>query len=216
MHILTRTHGFNSRFGLRHVGFFASAVATDGNASIVAPAGIIRGDLLVLLDRVSTTSVPTTVVPSGFTTIRNDNDATAVRMITSYKIADGTEGGASITGMVAGTFEDGKAMAVFRGNVPITGVTIGSSSGQIVNTNPTGQNVVASGGLVPLIVFGAFVSNTAVDPRSFTPAKDAEINPDTLLYLAWKIYNAAPSDTAIDMDDEGNGNGLQSFYLQLT
>ena len=201
---------------LTAVSFFASATAADGSTNIVAPANIQAGDLIVLLDRVSTGSVPATVVPSGFTSIRNDNDGTAVRMICSYKIAVGTEGGTSIACMPPGIFEDGKALAVFRGNVPINSVTIGSSSGQITNNDPTAQNVVVAAVAPPLIVFGAFVSNTTVDPRSFTPAKDAEINPDTLLYLAWKIYNTAPADTAIDMADEGNGNGLQSFYLKLS
>lgn len=216
MHILTRAHGFNANRNLRHIGFFASAVATDGDPTVTAPAGILRGDLIVLLDRVSQTGLPTAVVPSGFTQIRSDNDGSSVRMIPSYKIALGTEGGTSITGMAAGSFEDGKALAVFRGNVPISGVSIASSAGQITNGNPTSQNVTAASGVSPLIVIGGYASNAAVNPRTFTPAKDGEINPDTLLYLAYKIYNADPADTAIDMDDEGSGNGLQSFYLKLT
>lgn len=197
--------------GLNNIALVLSA--TSLIATLTVPSGVRAGDLLVFLDRVSTTGLPTSVVPSGFTTAVTSNDATNVRMITSYKIANGTEGGTNITGMTPGDFEDGKALLVFRGNKPIRTASLLDAAGEVTNGNPASQVVNASGGAAPLIVIAGYASNTAVNPRTFTPTKDGEVNPDTLLYLAYKIYNSGPADVTVDIDDEGNGNGLQSFYI---
>lgn len=191
--------------------------ATSSSTTITAPSGIQAGDLLVLLDRADNLSLPSTVVPTGFTSIANVNNGSGMRQIVSYKLATGSEGGASITGM-AGGLDVNKALAVFRGNVPIASISVASLNAPApTDANPTAQNVTAAGGTVPLIVFGCYsATNTIVSPRTFTPAKDGELNPSPsqTLYLAWKIYNSAPANVSVDMDDEGSANTLASFYLQ--
>ncbi len=195
------------------------ASATSALETITVPAGVIAGDLLVLLDRAEddATTVPTTVVPTGFTSIINTAHAQYTRSIMSYKIAVGTEASSSITGM-NGTAYESKAMYVFRGNNPITSVTAASAAGQFTESNPTAQVVTASAGAVPLVVlagYSVFAAN-AVDPRTFSTTKDGEISNGTDLYLAYKIYNSSPADTTVDMDDEGFENCLQSCYLQVS
>lgn len=194
----------------------AQASATSQAQTITAPADIIAGDLLVILDRAENVSGdPTSVTPTGFTTI-NNAVAAFVKQNLSYKIAAGTEGGSSITGMV-GTEYTRKAMYVFRGGIPITSVTVGSAAGQIISTDPTAQVVAASAGTPPLIVIGGYSVYGAgvVDPRTFSTTKDGEVTPSTDFYLAYKVYNSSPADTTIDMDDEGAENALQSCYLQV-
>lgn len=93
--------------------------------------------------------------------------------------------------------------------------------GLIVNGFTTtcydGQNFFA-GGTAPLIAFATYVTfNAVVDPRIMMPAKDAEYDCDEggATWAAWKIFNTAPADVSVDMDDE-DFSALQSCYLQIS
>jgi hypothetical protein len=209
--------------GLTTLAQVGSAVSTL--ATITAPATINPGDLLVLWQRAVniTTTIPTLVEPSGFTTISNTSfvsgGANGARYNVCYKIADGSEDGAALTGM-DGSAADAKALYQFRGDVPISGVTVGDLETQSTDGNPSSQTVGASGGVAPLIVLAGYDTSGTTDPRTFTVAgvgaKDGEINAGAGLYLAFKIYNNGPQDVVVDMADEGNGNTLHTFYLQCS
>lgn len=196
------------------------ASATSTSSSVTGPSTILAGDLLVLWDIAinSVSSAPATAVPSGFTAAINFTQA-LIRAIVSYKIATGVEASATLSGMSGtnGTYAQGKCLYVFRGNAPVTAVAVNDANSENTVGDPTAQVINASGGAAPLIVLGAYNGfNGAVDPRSFSTTKDGEINSDTKNYLAYKIYNSSPSDTTIDMDDEGNSNTLISCYLGVT
>ena len=119
-----------------------------------------------------------------------------------------------------------KAMYVFRGNIPATSLVLGGNGTNSTAGDPAAQNVTAGSANPPLVVFGVYgaigLSGT-VNPRTFSTTKDAEIEAvgdgtfsnDVDLWLAYKIYNTAPADTSIDMDDEGTGNFLMSGYIQM-
>jgi hypothetical protein len=199
--------------------------AISATTTITAPSGIQAGDLIVLLDVSCGYSLPTAVVPTGFTQIININDTTDVAAVASYKIAVGTEGGTSITGM-AGTTS--KVMYVFRGNKAAAAATVGDVGNQWTSGNPTAQTITAASGTPPLVVFGFYSSaqSGTVNPRTFTVggvgAKDAELQSfadgaylDCDTWIAYKIYNLAPADAVVDMDDEGDNNFLGSCYIQL-
>lgn len=201
--------------GLTTLSFQADATSTSD--TITGPASIAAGDLLVLWDGAHNLSgLPTSVVPTGFTSIVSFNDGSNDRAIASYKIADGSEASATITGM-NGNISDDKMLYVFRGNQAISSVSALDIASESTAGNPTAQVVNASGGTPPLIVFGCyFVPGAAVDPRTFNPAKDGEITSSTRAYLAYKIYNSSPADVTVDMDDELDTNMLASFYLSCT
>ena len=116
-----------------------------------------------------------------------------------------------------GNAADAKALYQFRGNTPITSVNIVDLETQSTDVNPSAHTVGASAGSAPLIVLAGYDSSAPIDPRTFTvggsAAKDGEINNSTIYYLAYKIYNASPADVVVDMDDEGTGNTLHTFYL---
>jgi hypothetical protein len=198
------------------ISLFASATSTA--ATINFPASIIAGDLIVLLDfAADAASIPTEVVPTNFTQIGTSLALANRRQVASYKLALGTESGA-LTGM-DGNASDQKAMYVFRLNNIATSLTVSTPNAQAAATDPTAQNVAASGGVAPLVVFGCYsCAAGAVDPRTFTVggvgAKDGEINASTLAYLAYKIYNTSPADVSVDMADEGT-NYLKSFYIEM-
>ena len=198
----------------------AQASATSTGSTITAPADIVAGDLLVLWDVSSNGSgaAAADVVPTGFTRISADTlTVNFMRGVLSYKISDGSEASATITGM-DGTASDQKQLYVFRGNVPITDHVVSTPNQQATTGNPAAQTVVASAGVAPLVVLGSYGSSGAVDPRNFTvaavEAKDGEINASTLAYLAYKIYNTSPADVVVDMADEGS-NLLASCYIEV-
>lgn len=195
------------------IAFFGSANSA-ASTTITLPASINAGDLIVLLDRVEAASLPSKVIPTDFTEIL-DTAGSLHRQTSSYKIAVGTEGGTAITGMSASgaTFAD-KVALVFRGTPAITGVTVGDPEQTDTSGNPTALTCSASSGTPPLVVLGGYGSTGAIDPRTFSTTKDGEVTTaSTRLYLAYKIYNLAPADTTIDMDDEGSRNNLHSFYM---
>jgi hypothetical protein len=195
--------------------------ATSTASTITWPATLAAGDLAVMFDSGNSEGPPpTTVVPSGFTSIINTTDGSFGRMICSYKILTGSESG-SLTGMNAA--DNRKAMVIFRGSRAIIRVTVADTAGQLgVGIDPAAQTVNASGQATPLIVFGAYASannGTPIDPRTFTvggaAAKDGEVNPNQYHYLAWKIYDTSPADVVVDQQNENGFDGLQSFYLQI-
>ena len=213
------------------VGLFAGAAsltlsqvlsATDASgAAFTLPNGIQAGDLIVVLDyAVSPASIPTAVTPAGFTNDINVNDGVFCRMMLSHKIADGSEGGTSVSGMDGGDGE-GKLTYVFRGNRPIVSATVLDTAGQVTNGDPSAQVVNVSGVAASLIVIGGYACGTAaVSPRNFDTVKDGEINVSPTIgggsgdiWLAYKVYNFSPADSTIDMGDEGSLNGLVSCYI---
>lgn len=227
---------FSSRLagaGLTEPKFVRTAVATGGDpltsivqqasatsaaATIVCPADIQAGDLLVLSDNAFNFSgSPTAVIPAGFTSIVNTVLTGGVgvqRAIISYKIANGSEASATLTGMDADL--ERKILLVFRGDIAIASASPNVFGAEGTTGDPVQQNVSASGATSPLVILASYASVlNAIDPRTFSPAKDGEVAGDTAFYLAWKIYNSSPSDVTVDMENEGESI-LQSGYISCT
>jgi len=192
--------------------------ATSTASTITAPSGIQAGDLIVLLDKAANSflTAPTAVTPTGFTNASNVTSAITRQML-SWKKADGTEGGTSITGM-NGSANNTKIIYVFRGNIAATTVTPSTVNGQATSAAPTNQNVAASGGTAPLVIVAGYgCASGTIIARGFSPAKDGEIEQASTgdLWLAYKIYNSSPADVTISMGDFGT-NFLQSMYIQMS
>jgi hypothetical protein len=200
--------------------------ATSTAATIAAPPGIQAGDLLVLFDQAVSVFMgqPTLVTPSGFTN-RIDlgftsSGVTGVRCAVATKLAVGTEGGTSLTGMSGATSND-KALLVFRGNVPAVSHTVADAGQEGTDGNPAAQTITAASGVAPLVVIGGYgnAGGGTINPRTFTTggvgSKDGEITSNVWHYLAWKIFITSPADCVVDMDDEGSGNALLSCYIQM-
>lgn len=199
------------------IALFGSNTSTA--STIAVPASVAAGDLMVLVDKAYNGGIfaPFTVLATDFTSISNltTTGSVFIRQILSYKLAVGTEGGTTLTGMNGGV-GNAKALYVFRRTAAASSLNLSTANEQLTSGDPSAQNVAASGGTPPLVVIGAYGARTeTIDPRTFSTTKDGEINPNTTLYLAYKIYNESPSDTSIDMDDEGSVNILQSLYIEM-
>jgi hypothetical protein len=198
---------------LSSLSVFATANDASATSSITCPSNVVAGDLICFFE--DALSASGQAIPSGFTLI-SGTLITNNRAVWSYKIATGTEGGTSITGMTGGTFYT-KVLLIFRGDVPISAVTVASVNQQATAGDPTAQTVTASSGVPPLVVLASYTTGTGpIATRTFSPAEDAEIIPAGALnteYIKYKIYNASPSNTTVDMPDAGVDNGLHSSYL---
>lgn len=196
---------------LTTISFVGSTTSTA--ATITGSASVVAGDLLILWDvAINSSGTPTSAIPTDFNTIVDFDGGGLTKAIASYKIADGSEASASLTGM-DGTSSDRKILGVWRGDVDFTSVTVRSLNSQMTTGNPTGQSCTAASGTPPLLLIGAYYSSGAITTRSITPgAFTAEISNGTGFYLNYLIYDSAPASQTIDMADFGN-NALTSFYL---
>lgn len=202
---------------------FIGSSNSNNAAGIVAPAGILAGDILVLFNySANSGGLPAAVVPAGFTQIFSvqKDAATSVRArgIGSFKIAAGNESGTTITGM-AGT-SDRKILTVFRFTRSNPIINIVSPASELLDTPaPAAQNRVAGVGAAPLIMLAMYSANTTTAGQIapvFTPAQDAELTVGVNHIVRYKIYSENPPDTSVSMADANNNNILASFYMQIT
>lgn len=204
---------------LTTVSLVGSAVANA--ATITEPGVAVVGDLLVYFDQSYTDAGAVALnFPAGFTQFTNAMSANVnARAATAWKIAEAGDLSASLSGM-DGTTEN-KVLLIFHGNVPITSVTSSTWNQQNTSGNPALQNVSASGQAVPLIVLTMVSTRGAADifNASTTPAFDAEVaTANTNMKTRYKIYDSAPANHAIDVDDSA-GSGQTAFmsgYAILT
>lgn len=194
--------------GVSSLSFVDSATSTGPTLTI--PALAAAGDLAYLFDYSQIgTGTPTTVVPTGFTSLANTTDVS--RAISSYKIIAAGEPGSSITGMDSDN--DNKVMFVFRGNVAISTVTPSTWNSQ-GGGSPSTQTVTASGQTTPLVVIGAVGQATTAAFTTESPAFDATVTVNSRIEAGYKIYNSSPADHSIDAGDNGRDN-LHSGYLRV-
>jgi len=210
--------------GLESISFFANATSTA--STITVPANIQEDDIAILFD-ISTSNTatnPTTVIPSGFTSIivntrpAVDNNRKA---ICSYKLLVGTEGSSSLTGMASAGGTDGtkKILVIFRPNAKLVEtVSLSTPSGFCNDQDPPSQIISMSGQTPPLLGIVCYSSTGVVDPRTATEATFSEISNGTNMYLKYCIFNKGdtPTNATVDMQDEGFNNSLQSFWVKLS
>ena len=197
------------------MAFQASATSTA--ATVTCPT-VQLGDVGVMFDfaRDTGATIPSQVLPSGFTLIKTDTYLTSsgYRGTVSRKIFDGTESGSSLTGQ-DGSSSDNKVLLVFRPSAPAT--SIGSSTwlGELDTANPAAQLIAASGQQVPLIRLAAagIAAGTSVFAAGTFDATVATSSGDLL--VGYAVQNSAGSDDTVDMDDL-SVNWLASGWLSFS
>lgn len=142
--------------GLTEVFFVDSAQAF--NAQVVAPADIRAGDFLLCFDNYGRDStggtLPPNVLPAGFTDISSITGTLFHHRI-SGKIANGTEGGTTITGGAWAAVRKLMQLVVIRGNVRIKGFA-GHPTPALNISGPAGTyatSIQSGGGEAPLLVY---------------------------------------------------------------
>lgn len=189
------------------------ASATSLTSTITVPSGIQSGDILVLHDTATNaTTIPTAVVPTGFTSILNEAFTTQRRTINSYKIANGTESGTTITGM-NGANTNAKILLVFSAKANT--VNVKSVNYQCTDADPTSQTITASAGRPALVAIG-FIRNLLGNANTtMSPTEDGTVSLASVHYGYYKIYNQSPQNVTFDTNDGGTQNILISYYIEV-
>jgi hypothetical protein len=196
--------------------------ATSNATTIALQSDIQAGDLIVIGDRAKNTdaSTPSEVTPSGFTRVGSgggqDGAFTHSRIVVSFKIADGTEGGTSITGMVA-TAAMTKVAVVFRAAGPIETATAQDFEVHATSSDPADANIGSSAGTDPTIAIGLFASSGSTAAATLTDETDRLHYADVdSVDLVFAIYDTSPGDVVAAMGDAGSNNVVLGFYFDLT
>lgn len=206
---------------VERVTFITSGTSTTPTIAIPSDAQV--GDVAILFDRASATSgIPTSVTPANWNVITDQgfSGTNASRLKFSYKIIETGEPGTNITGM-DGAFNEKKIIMIFRplGNWKIPQITLSTPSTEITDGNPAAQTISMTASSPVLIGMVGYASGSAIDPRTATGATFEEVGgPDTGLYVKYCTFNlgSTPTDATVDMDDEGNNNGLHSFWIRIS
>lgn len=200
------------------LSLFASAVSSS-SATVTMPASVASNDLAIVCDYCASNTTPAEVVPSGFTlfgtSLTHNPGGGGTRRVLSYKVLAGSEGGASLTGMT-GISTRNKSILVFRSSGAGTWGTPQDIAEHLDDGNPASQTINV--GSAPLVAVAYYnVNSGTLSPRDFSPSEDAEVTvAGTVAYAKYKIYNSSPSNITVDMEDEGAGNHLSSFYVAFT
>ena len=206
--------------------------ATSTGEQITIPSSAQEGDFAILFDAAFNdffaASIPSTVVPSEFISVENNNStyvegiipAETVRGICSYKILSSSDPNTSINGMTPSlTINTRKILLIFRPDVYISNVEVvsnGQTTGNV--SNPSSQAISMSGVSTPIIGVSHYFSSGTINTRGDSSSSMTERSNTTLQYSKHIIYNlnSSPQNITVSINATGNVRGLQSAYFKFT
>ena len=221
-----------SYFGknLNNISLINNNAYASHNGSLLMPSGIQAGDLLLVSNTAGSggASIPTiTVLPGlNFTLISSVTGTYSISTsfyrqtsVMSYKIADGTEGGTTISSFTTST---GSAAILFhlRGNVKINSVTNTTFINTAIATEPplyTAATTTGNALEIPYYMNGASnsVPSMVTSPTPFaTNIAAAGIYASLAAGIWTSIYSA--SSYTFDSSDCGNMNTIIGGKLVLS
>lgn len=212
----------------------ASQFITSGADLTITPGTLQAGDLILVWDfaQNGTTTLPTTVVSSGFTQVDNINSVGnpifpqyGTRQIISYKVAVGNE--TTIGGMTA---NQTKAMAyqIFRGDVPVTQVLVKDLQSSVFIESSVTRTIASAAGLAPCIVVSAYGNWTneyrslpalSTSMSTYESSGVISITPSVGRDLMMNIFNTTPVNMYSSNSLDPNKDQLQTFttfYLDIS
>lgn len=199
----------------------AFQTSANSSAQTITCPTVDQYDVGVLFDTAtdSTATLPSNVVPSGFTQLQTSAFSSFYRTTLSYKVFDGTEDGATITGM-NGNHSNAKILLVFRPNRAIVSVGTSTFLQETSSSAPSSQLIAASGQTAPLIRLAACVDGAGPSNPNFTggtfDATIAKAGSDSSIRAGYAVQNTSPSNTTVSMADGGAGNCLISGWMNFT
>lgn len=186
--------------------------SVTSTAATIATGTVAVGDLLVLIDYAisSSTTIPTTVVPSGFTSLNNYGALTgsgvSTRTIVSYQFATSTS--ATLTGM--NDFAELKTLLVFNGGGSSVSAVNFSNTSNIADPDPITslssgtQNTITA-------VAQTSASQTTVSPTITVNVPSGTANGDLMiLIVASSQLNTWTTPSGWTLWFQNNGRAI--FY----
>jgi hypothetical protein len=208
--------------------FVAASYAT-GSLTIAMPSGAQAGDIVFVIDRLTAqgnvASIRTPFISNSGNPF-TEHQTTSAGSVTTYMgcrissrvLTAGALG--TISNLINNTTSSNhRTIAVlFRPSSAITSVTYTSTGGQSTTGNPAVQTVSVSNQPQAAIAMAVYTAQSAIDPRTSSITME-ELNDTgvTAFYVKYKLYTDGDtrSNFTVDMDDEGNANLLQSFYVKF-
>jgi hypothetical protein len=201
--------------------FVGSVSSTQDTIGISGIGG--SGRLCVLADNAHnvSTTIPTQVVPAGFTLIRSLSltaSGNSLRHTVSYKILDGTE--ATLTGQTALSTRN-KMAVVFRFKVgSISSVDLRPSSsgnGQIINGNLTQQTLIVGNQFAPCINIGTYGATSNRSISGLSPRDGALPGTSSQLAVHYKIINSSAGAAGAAMSGAASSfQAMTSFTVNVS
>lgn len=212
---------------------YQTSVASTSSGNITIPAGAQVGDICVLMDWVVDDSAyPTSIVPTGFTSVVNELTNYA-RITNSYRVLTAGEPGSTITGLTprSGHGHTKKIMTIVRPVKAISTITVTSGGGahhyRLTNTDPSLLELaLATDSTQSGMILAHYASTGNVLSRTSTTEMVEYANSETLSvlgttsqYCRYKTYatgNAGGNYIDIDMADSGDHNTLNGVCIKVT
>lgn len=197
---------------------------TNSNAStITGPGSVQAGDLAILFDAPSGSTVPAAVTPSGWQSLYNDDlvynfTSHHGRHIISYKIltsSDITAGTMnSVTGM-SGSTTSRKMIGVWRSTNPIKSILVQSFQQEGVdNGNLAQQTIPTSTAKQAALLLAHFrFANTQASGNLTATGMTLTAGSATSQYMAYRIYNSSPANQNVDTTITSDTQMLQTFFI---
>jgi hypothetical protein len=107
---------------------------------------------------------------------------------------------------------------LFRPSSPITSITWTNTGAQYTTGDPSSQTVSVSGQAQTAVAMAIYNSTGVVSPRTSSISMQEIVHSaTTTFYVKYKLYTEGEARTnfTVDMDDEGAGNQLLSFYVKF-
>lgn len=197
------------------VNYVTSANSTTNTITIPASAQV--GDIAILIDYgyLTSTTAPTTVIPSGWTSIVTASNTTspAQRSCISYKTLVSGDPGASITGM--NTTNMRKTMLIYRPTIAQNGITVKNFSATHSGSAIASRDIPLDTRKVALsfVVYGTSGASIATRPSSRTASR--ELSNGTNFYIkTFEDPEGTTSTNTISLADNGT-NCLVNFELVI-
>lgn len=191
------------------------AVASSTSSSITIPSSAQTGDIGILADYVNNfVTMPSTVVPSGWTNTHSINNGFNVKGIISCKILGSSDPGASITGM-SGNLATAKRMVIVRPSASVASFSAESKVSTIGDGAPGSFKVTSQ---TPAPYLGVGVLGTYTNPgtwSTFSPTA-TDNNKTNGCRLTYVIMDTSGDITMSKTSDAGNANMLLGFALMPT
>lgn len=200
---------------LTFIGSTSETGVSDGIIALHADAA--AGDLAIFFNEVGAPSgTPSDYTPTDWVSGPNYAQTGLRAKIMAGLVTSAEATAEEIQGMTSGGQQHG-AIVVFRPNNPITSLSFESVSTEgFTSGDPASQALSATGGAAPLVICAWYRSSGTINPRTWTGSTPTEIEVTASnRYAKYHAFDSSPSDVTIDMDDEGNNNGLLGCWLEV-
>ncbi len=211
------------------IAAFASSTSSD-SSGIVLPADILSGDYIWLISasQNNTTSIPALVSPPSpwALAIQQTSGAThGIRVSAHVKIADGSEGGTTITGMTVGSRGKLTAAVVMRPNNPVNGDTWTRLNAHcVVNGAASGVAAQSMGAATaPGFIIGAALYDGGTPPADQISLGDdnvievaSGITPSLVLRVSYRVENVGAAASTYNGDTNAGGVAISCVTVSLS